>query len=98
MLLGFAFGIRGAPRFLWQEISQLSAKFLEENCEAQNWQNFYAILFNPWNSSVVAMAMSIYRTLCVLVCTLVTLEKNLDLRSFLFGNIDPAAASLFHDI
>ena len=31
-----------------------------------------AILFNPWISSAMAMAMSIYRTLCVLVPYLLT--------------------------
>ena len=45
-------------------------KFLiEENSDGQNLQNFYAILCNPWISSAMAMAMSIYRTLCVLVLT-----------------------------
>ena len=37
---------------------------VKENSEAQN---FNAILCNPWISSAMAMAMSIYRTLCVLV-------------------------------
>ena len=31
-----------------------------------------AILFDPWIFSAMAMAMSIYRTLCVLVCIIVT--------------------------
>ena len=58
-----------------EEISNFGKKFLsfllakvKENSEAQNLQNFYAILCNPWISSAMAMAMSIYRTLCVLVC------------------------------
>ena len=41
------------------------------SCQSQrklrNLQNFYAIPCNPWISSAMAMAMSIYRTLCVLV-------------------------------
>ena len=37
---------------------------VKENSEAQN---FNAIFCNPWISSAMAMAMSIYRTLCVLV-------------------------------
>ena len=37
---------------------------VKENSEAQN---FNAILCNLWISSPMAMAMSIYRTLCVLV-------------------------------
>ena len=55
---------------LWREFSQLSEKFcakVEENPEAQNLQNFYAILCNSWISSAMAMAMSIQRTLCVLL-------------------------------
>ena len=40
---------------------------VKENPEAQILQNFYAILCNTWISSAMAMAMSIYRTLCVLV-------------------------------
>ena len=52
--------------WLWQEISQFSEKLLA-NSEAQNLQKFYAILCNPWISSAMAMAMSICRTLCVLV-------------------------------
>ena len=39
---------------------------VEENSEAQNLQNL-PILCNPWICSAMAMAMSIYRTLCVLV-------------------------------
>ena len=41
--------------------------FDKENSEAQNLHNFYVILCNPWISSAMTMAMSIYRTLCVLV-------------------------------
>ena len=55
-------------------LSFLLAK-VKENSEAQNLQNFCAILCNPWISSAMAMAMSIYRTLCVLV-------------SFLLGTVD----------
>ena len=54
---------------LWQEVSQKAEKLLaivQENSEAQNLQNL-PILCNPWISSAMAMAMSIYRTLCVLV-------------------------------
>ena len=40
---------------------------VKEHPEAQNLQNFDAILWNPWISSAMTMAMSIYRTLCVLV-------------------------------
>ena len=40
---------------------------VKENSEAQNLQNFDAILRNPWISSAMTMAMSIYRTLCVLI-------------------------------
>ena len=40
---------------------------VKENSEAQNLQNFNAILCNPWISSAMAMAMSINRTLSVLV-------------------------------
>ena len=50
---------------LWQEVSQLSQKLLAKVEEIL--QNFYAILCNPWISSAMTMAMSIYRTLCVLV-------------------------------
>ena len=55
--------------WLWQEVSQRAEKLLdkvEENSEAQNLQNL-PILCNPWIFSAMAMAMSIYRTLCVLV-------------------------------
>ena len=41
---------------------------VKENSEAQN---FNAILCNPWISSAMAIAMSIYRTLCVLVSLIV---------------------------
>ena len=54
---------------LWQDVSQKSAKLLtkvEENSEAQNFQNL-PILCNPWIFSAMALAMSIYRTLCVFV-------------------------------
>ena len=54
---------------LWHKISQKAGKLLakvRENSEAQNLQNL-PILCNPWISSAMAMAMSIYRTLCVLV-------------------------------
>ena len=50
---------------LWQEVSQISQKLLAKVEEIL--QNFYAILCNPWISSAMTMAMSIYRTLCVLV-------------------------------
>ena len=39
----------------------------KKNSEAQNLHNFNTILCNPLISSALAMAMSIYRTLCVLV-------------------------------
>ena len=55
--------------WLWQEVSQRAEKLLdkvEENSEAQNLQNL-PILCNPWIFSAMAMAMSISRTLCVLV-------------------------------
>ena len=35
-----------------------------------------AILFDPWIFSAMAMAMSIYRTLCVLVFTLSHFRRN----------------------
>jgi len=41
----------------------LGSAIVKENSEAQNLQNFNAILCNPWISSAMAMAMSIYRTL-----------------------------------
>ena len=44
-----------------------SAK-VKENSKAQILQNFNVILCNLWISSAMAMSMSIYRTLCVLVC------------------------------
>ena len=47
---------------LWQEVSQLSEKLLAK--VEENLQNIYAILCNPWISSAMAMAMSIYRTVC----------------------------------
>ena len=56
-----------------------SAKF-KENAEAQNLQNFNGILCNPWISSAMAMAMSIYRTLCVLVLK----DENAQKRSNVF--------------
>ena len=43
-----------------------SAK-VKENSEAQKFQNFNAAFCNPWIFSAMAMSMSIYRTLCVLV-------------------------------
>ena len=43
-----------------------SAK-VKENSEAQKFQNFNATFCNPWIFSAMAMSMSIYRTLCVLV-------------------------------
>ena len=52
------------------QIKSVQLKLLakvKENPEAQNLQNFDAILRNPWISPAMAMAMSIYRTLCVLV-------------------------------
>ena len=55
--------------WLWQEVSQKAEKLLakvQENSEAQNLQNL-PILCNPWISSAIGMAMSIYMTLCVLV-------------------------------
>ena len=55
---------------------------IKENSEAQNLQNFYAILCNPWISSAMAMAMSIYRTLCVLVFLKISLLEML----IAFGN------------
>ena len=50
-----------------QEVSQISEKLLSKVKE--NLQNFHAIFCNPWISSAMAMAMSINRTLCVLVST-----------------------------
>ena len=47
-------------------------KKMKEIKETMNPHHFYAILCNPWISSAMAMAMSIYRTLCVLVCTEIT--------------------------
>ena len=72
MLIAIAIEVLQVLSFLrlCQEVSQKAEKLLakvEENSEAQNLQNFYAILCNPWISSAMAMAMSIYRTLCVLV-------------------------------
>ena len=61
---------------------KLMAK-VKENSEAQNLQNFYAILCNPWISSAMAMAMSIYRTLCVLVFLKISLQEML----IAFGNV-----------
>ena len=63
---------RSSAKFLrlWREVSEKAEKLLakvKENSEAQNLQKFYAILCNPWISSAMAMAKSIYRTLCVLV-------------------------------
>ena len=45
----------------------------QENPKVKNLQNFDAILCNPWISSAMAMAMSIYRTLCVLVFSKISL-------------------------
>ena len=64
-------GLHSSASFLrlWQDVSEKAEKLLakvEENSEAQNLQNL-PILCNPWISSAMAMAMSIYRTLCVLV-------------------------------
>ena len=71
---------------LWEEVSHLSEKPLakvKENSEAQNLQNL-PILCNPWISSAMAMAMSIYRTLCVLVFFLkISLQEML----IAFGNV-----------
>ena len=44
-----------------------SESWVKENFEAQNLQNFFVKLCNPWISSAMAMAMRIYETLCVLV-------------------------------
>ena len=60
ILLFWAWRPRQSLRRIWV---QLFAK-AKENSEAQN---FNAIFCNPWISSAMAMAMSIYRTLCVLV-------------------------------
>ena len=73
LLLSFLF------LWLWQEVSQLFEKFIskvKENSEAQNLQNANEILWNPWIFSAMAMAMSIYRTLCVLV-SLITINAYL---------------------
>ena len=54
---------------LWQIVSQKAEKLLakvKENSETQNLQNLL-ILCNLWIFSAMAMAMSIYGTLCVLV-------------------------------
>ena len=69
--------------WLWKEVSQKAEKLLakvKENSEARvgestffAWfepkhkQNLNAIFRYPWISSAMTMAMSIYRTLCVLV-------------------------------
>ena len=47
-----------------------SAK-VKENSKAQILQNFNVILCNLWISSAMAMAMSIYRSLCVPVFSLI---------------------------
>ena len=47
------------------------------------WHHFNAILRNSWISSAMAMAMSIYRTLCVLVFLKISL---LEMR-IAFGNV-----------
>ena len=49
-----------------QEVSQISEKLLSKVKE--NLQNFHVIFCNPWISSAMAMSMSIYRTIGVLVC------------------------------
>ena len=79
LLLSFLF------LWLWQEVSQLFEKLLskvKENSEAQNLQNNNAIFWNPWIFSAMAMAMSIYRTLCVLVFLKISLQEML----IAFGN------------
>ena len=56
----------------------------KENSEAQKFQNFNATFCNPWIFSAMAMAMSIYRTLCVLVFFLkISLQEML----IAFGNV-----------
>ena len=51
---------------------------VKENREAQNLQNFYAILCNLCISSAMAMAMSMYRTLCVLLIYLCKPKININ--------------------
>ena len=48
-----------------------SAK-VKENSESEKFQNFNATFCNPLIFSAMAMAMSIYRTLCVLVFNIST--------------------------
>ena len=65
--------------WLWQEVFQKAEKLLakvKENSEPQILKNL-PILCNPWISSVMAMAMSIYRTLCVLVFLKISLLEML---------------------
>ena len=62
---------RSSAKFLWlwQEVSEKAEKLLakvQENSEAQNLQNL-PILCCLFLKSAMVMAMSIYRTLCVLV-------------------------------
>ena len=72
---GFLWGNKPKELHLKPVQLKLLAK-VKENSEAQN---FNAILCNPCISSAMAMAMDIYRTLCVLVwvrsCLLITLIK-----------------------
>ena len=49
------------------KLNLLGSAKVNENSEAQKLQNFNAILCNPRIFSAMAMTMSIYRTLCVLV-------------------------------
>ena len=73
-------GLQRIGRFCKFWTSEFSSEKLlakvEENSEAQNLQNFYAILCNPWISSAMAMAMSIYRTLCVLVLMALGIQES----------------------
>ena len=58
-----------------------------------------AILFDPWIFSAMAMAMSIYRTLCVLVSLKISLLEMLiafgDSKTFTEGNFSTSGPPLF---
>ena len=65
-------GLGGSENFELLNFLGLKARsfsdFWETSFQSQKiLQNFYAIFCNPWIPSAMAMAMSIYRTLCVLV-------------------------------
>ena len=74
---------RGTPTDS-ESVKAMKAQIRDEQRKKQQLrlQNFYAILCNPWISSAMAMAMSIYRTLCVLVFLKISLLEML----IAFGN------------